>query len=573
MINRIGTAVSLLFILLAIAFASGVFLYKKQITNTVVLIIPDLANDLINHANFAAEKRIAFLRNFGFPGLTLKNNEDLNTSPKTTSCWTQSEFPIVVDGLQIGLVTDCSSGATIFSFAFRSPFLSSAFLGIFLIVLLAYFLPLINYKMKIRDFIQKSKEGGEIKFLQTDKNDQVIGDILNIIQNLSSTKFELERVNLQKEQQQALGMLAKQVAHDIRSPLSALSMVSGALKDIPEDKRLLIRNAVQRINDIANDLLAKSRSTVIGGESISSKEQFRSFQGESEILLLPALVDSLVSEKRSQFRDHINVRIEADFKDSFGAFVAAESKELMRLLSNLINNSVEAFKDQTGDVIVSVRSYQEIVQIGICDSGCGIPSDVLQKLGEAGVSYGKEGVESGSGLGVYHAKKYIEGIGGNFNISSQVGVGTIIDIKLPKVPAPSWFLSSIQLHSGMTIVALDDDLTIHQIWKSRLQSRQIVQQTIILQSFTSAYEFKNFMHTQVFDSKILYLVDYELLGQSTNGLEVIEQLGLQADVVLVTSRYDEPEIKRKCELLKIKLLPKSLAGFVPMEFQNPPLFA
>jgi signal transduction histidine kinase len=51
--------------------------------------------------------------------------------------------------------------------------------------------------------------------------------------------------------------LAQQVSHDIRSPLSALNMMLSSLNELPEAKRLILRSASQRINDIANSLIQK----------------------------------------------------------------------------------------------------------------------------------------------------------------------------------------------------------------------------------------------------------------------------------------------------------------------------
>lgn len=367
---------------------------------------------------------------------------------------------------------------------------------------------------------------------------------------------------------EAVGAVAQQVAHDIRSPLSALNMVSSSLIDVSEEKRLLIRNAIQRINDIANDLLAKGKQAA---DQLDLKSSFgpspeSNLAQNQEVILLPALVDSLVSEKRIQYRDQINVQIQSDFKDSFGAFVIGNGKELMRLLSNLINNSVEAFTDKKGEVTVSIRLYKDRVHLSIRDNGRGIPPEVLLKLGEAGVTHGKEGFGSGNGLGVYHAKKTIESAGGRLEINSQVEMGTMIEIHLPRIGSPAWFLDKILLKSGMEILSLDDDLTIHQIWKGRLDSLQATQKNIFLRNFTSAREFKSLVKSLPEGSiqNKYFLIDYELLAQATTGLDVIEELGLRENVVLVTSRYEEPEIKRRCELLKIKLLPKSLSGFVPM---------
>jgi signal transduction histidine kinase len=284
-----------------------------------------------------------------------------------------------------------------------------------------------------------------------------------------STFKRLSEVERKSKLMEAQANFAKQVSHDIRSPLSALNMVLTTLKDLPEEKRILMRNAVQRINDIANDLLSKGKDAAIQAAISVGPKASQSQKAGAEIILLPALVDSLMSEKRTQYRDQINVRIESDFKDSFGAFVMADGKELMRLLSNLINNSVEAFPQKIGEVVVAVRAYKEIIQLTIKDNGSGIPPEILQKLGEAGVSHGKEGTDSGSGLGIYHAKKAIEDIGGRFNIASSVGIGTMIEINFTRVSSPGWFLASLQLTPGMEILCLDDDLTIHQIWKGSIR--------------------------------------------------------------------------------------------------------
>lgn len=360
---------------------------------------------------------------------------------------------------------------------------------------------------------------------------------------------------------EAQSNFAKQVSHDIRSPLSALNMVMTTLKDVPEEKRLLIRNAVQRINDIANDLLAKSKKN--NSEFINrSGNNLR----RNELILLPALIDRLVSEKRIQYRDKINVKIEADLRESFGDFIVADGKEIMRLLSNLINNSIESFKNNHGEVFVNVHSEVNYIKVIIKDNGFGIPEYIIAKLGEVGVTFGKEGSESGSGLGIHHAKKYIGEIGGQFKINSIVDVGTSIEIILPKADTPDWFLTNISLKSNTQILCLDDDITIHQIWKNRFSDILLKFPGIKMKNFTSSQDFKNFVELN-FDmyESCLFLIDYELLGQSQNGLNIIESLDISSNSILVTSRYEEPDIVKRCIECKVKMIPKSLAGFIPIK--------
>lgn len=387
--------------------------------------------------------------------------------------------------------------------------------------------------------------------------------------NMQSTLI-LKNVELEKHQ--ATASLAKQVAHDIRSPLSALNMISSAFKDIPEEKRLLIRNAIQRINDIANDLLSKSKQSISNEVKFNASEKV--FDNKTtfenlDTILLPALVDSLISEKRIQYRDYINVQIEVDLENSFGAFIRANAKDLMRVLSNLINNAIESFSDNKGEVVVSVRAHNEEVQLTVKDNGKGIPPEILKKLGHAIVTYGKENTESGSGIGVYHARKTIEAFGGKLDISSKIGHGSLFEITFPRFLSPAWFLNEIKLHDNSEIICLDDDLTIHQIWKGRLQSLKGNKRLIKITNFTSPIDFNIYVQklTSVEKSNITFLIDYELLGHDVNGLDIIEKLNLKQNTVLVTSRYEESNIKRRCESLNIKLLPKALAGFVPITIE------
>jgi hypothetical protein len=62
----------------------------------------------------------------------------------------------------------------------------------------------------------------------------------------------------------------------------------------------------------------------------------------------------------------------------------------------------------------------------------------------------------------------------------------------------------------------------------------------------------------------LFLVDYEFLGSASNGLALIEELGMADKSILVTSRYEDAAIVSHCLRTKLRLIPKSMAGFIPL---------
>jgi signal transduction histidine kinase len=363
--------------------------------------------------------------------------------------------------------------------------------------------------------------------------------------------------------------IASQVSHDIRSPLAALDMVVKSLSDLPEDKRLLIRSSIGRIRDIANDLLDKNRSLSNAPPHSLEVEPVRSPEPAQGVQLISSLLDGLVSEKRLQFRSQIGLEIDLTLDHhSYGIFATVNSTEFKRVISNLVNNAVEAL-NEIGRVVVSVRRHQNEVLISVCDNGQGIPPEILARLGQRGETHGKAG---GSGLGLYHARTTVESWGGRFAVRSTVGQGTEVVLALPAAPAPAWFVERLQVASESTVIVLDDDTSIHQIWKGRFESQGAARTHIELVHLSTPDQLKSWVsaHSDEHARYKLFLIDYELLGFRESGLDLIEQLGLQQCSILVTSRFEEKPIRARCEHLGVRLIPKGMAGFVPFALEELP---
>ncbi|MBK7959972.1 MAG: hypothetical protein IPK04_01325 [Bdellovibrionales bacterium] len=162
--------------------------------------------------------------------------------------------------------------------------------------------------------------------------------------------------------------------------------------------------------------------------------------------------------------------------------------------------------------------------------------------------------------------------GGKFQIQSCEGIGTSITIVFDKAIAPKWFVEKLLLVPGMVIASLDDDISIHQIWRGRFESKNIYAFGIEHSTFTSGADFKSWLISKTLDrarSERIYLVDFELLNQNATGLDLIEELGIGSQSILVTSRYEDDRILERCDFLGVKLIPKAMAGFVPIEIAKP----
>ncbi len=245
------------------------------------------------------------------------------------------------------------------------------------------------------------------------------------------TLFELQRKEI-------LGGVAAQVAHDIRSPIAALDSVLADPIGLPPDEREVVRIAMGRIRKISDNLLDTKRNLpkadgLSSGEPEKNKPQF-SGEHYRRIDVLPVL-EGIIHEKRAQYRGRPEVRFEL-FNHLVGpvASVLIQPTEFMRVLSNLLNNAVEA-SPAGGEIQVILSESECDCVIQVKDHGKGISAEILARL-NSGVG-GTFGKELGNGLGVRHARLIVDRSGGNLSIVSRVDVGTTVEMRIPLLARPS----------------------------------------------------------------------------------------------------------------------------------------
>lgn len=358
------------------------------------------------------------------------------------------------------------------------------------------------------------------------------------VSKAEQTKFEEE-----------LTKTALQVAHDIGSPLAVLEMViQSSTSNMLEDSRTSVRNAVSRIRDISFSLLKKAKHDlmIMQGDAISQ-------------YLVASLIAFVVSEKQMQYRERADIVFEMN-EIAYGLFAMIKAGDFCRIISNLINNAVEALKNR-GEIQLALLQESNNVVISIIDNGIGIPRDLIPKLGNLGVTYGKP---NGTGIGLYHAKEKVESWGGSLTIQSDVSIGTTVYVTLPKAEASSWFVSAINVISGQTIVVVDDDKCIHDIWKNRFNH---IRTKLI--SFYHPEGLKDWHKTNKPEGNILYLCDHEFAGTSMNGIDLISQLKINYFSILVSGKVEMHDIIDCCEENRIKFLPKNMANVVPIKLGQP----
>jgi len=377
-------------------------------------------------------------------------------------------------------------------------------------------------------------------------------------------RAEAEKEKYQKEiddyknlaqQHSKFQQIANQVAHDIVSPLSALSTIISMLRDIPEQHRITLKQAATRIEDITNDLLKHYRTPEIKNTQTSQElDYFFTYLGLREIL----------SEKRVEYHSSPIIFSHLISPGSHFAFIQVNSKSFRRMLSNLINNAVEAMEGRAGTVQIKLSETSNAVVLTIVDNGKGISPDVRDKILN-GTSVTDEKKYS-HGIGLCQVRDTLQQSNATLDIESKEGIGTKIILTFPRSHAPHWAATKLVLRADQTVLILDDDPFIHGAWDARFAKILEANPEMKLIHFTNGRELLDFLasFSPEEKNKLYLLSDHELIDQEMHGLNVISDSKLN-NATLVTSHYTNPNVLAYADELDIPILPKRLAPKVPIQ--------
>ncbi len=375
------------------------------------------------------------------------------------------------------------------------------------------------------------------------------GNIIGVIGNSIDITAQKEAERLKQESQEKFTRLANQVAHDIRSPLASLLMIVKSCEHIPEADRIALREAATSISDIANHLLHQYEKREFGLEETEERQA---------MLVSMALLEVLTAKKYQYQKLPIKFSCQLNSNAQF-AFIKIEPSAFKRMLSNLMNNSVDALGSDPGEIELQLIVDNEWVQLIVRDTGRGMSQEVIDTiLAKKAITIGKK---NGHGLGFSQIWETLEQNQGELIIDSTLNYGTTISLTFPRIKAPLWIAEEIILQPNDLIVILDDDPSIHGAWRTRFDPILQNNPSLKLKHFQIAHEAIEFINQ--FDNKqkenIFLLTDYELLKQNINGLDVIAATKLTRSV-LVTSHYADLSIHAQATITATPILPKQLAA-------------
>ena len=239
-----------------------------------------------------------------------------------------------------------------------------------------------------------------------------------------------------------VGELAAGIAHEINNPLafvrSNLSQLEEIWKQLRPERAEGERRSAGEAADAARQDLVRDVDELIE-ESIEGVDRaveivrsVKSFahagNASREITDLRPLLENVLRVASAQLRSRVNVLREYD--DALPPVVCAP-QQLRQVFLNLVVNAAQAV-EAGGHVLVATRADGDHVIVSVADDGCGIAPEVIDRIFDP--FFTTKAVGEGTGLGLGIAHQIVTSHGGEIQVESTPGQGTVFRVRLPAAP-------------------------------------------------------------------------------------------------------------------------------------------
>jgi signal transduction histidine kinase len=248
--------------------------------------------------------------------------------------------------------------------------------------------------------------------------------ILGALANLAAIAIEHARLHekivaveeqlRRNERLSTLGLLAAEIAHEIRNPLTSMKMLFQALDlrfpvAVPRARDAeIVAEKMNQLNQIVDQLLTFARSTEPALERVD----------------VNALLDDVLLLTRHRLNQQ-NIALTKHLAPDLPA-VRADRHQMEQACLNLILNAVDAMP-RGGTLTVSSAASNGFVALAFADTGAGMTAEQRAKLFEPFLTTKTKG----TGLGLAIVKKTVEAHRGRIEVASQPGHGTTFRLFLP----------------------------------------------------------------------------------------------------------------------------------------------
>lgn len=281
----------------------------------------------------------------------------------------------------------------------------------------------LNTEFRIRQPDGTGRWVYELARLYYDDAGEVKG-LLGVTQDISERKeAEAQRLELALERERVtlLREFISDMSHDLKNPLTVINTSLHLLEKLPDpdyqqQKIAAIKEQTQRLESMIQNILTLSRLEHLE-QTLREPVDLNAIMTDIEHKLRPE------AEKKG-------LRVVLDIDEAL-PLVAGNNTELYSMMMNLAENAV-FYTPERGEIRLCTRHYNNTNIIEVVDTGMGIPPQELAHIFDRFYRSDRtRSVAMGSGLGLAIARRVVERHGGQIEVESEEGRGSLFRVRLP----------------------------------------------------------------------------------------------------------------------------------------------
>lgn len=263
--------------------------------------------------------------------------------------------------------------------------------------------------------IRLGKKNETIQWAIDDEVGELIRDYNSMVTKLDESALLLA----QTERDTAWREMAKQVAHEIKNPLTPMKLSIQYLEHAAREEGTDLPSMIKRVSKTLIEQI--DNLTHIASEFSSYAKMP---QAMNEVFVINDVVASVHDLFRK--REDMDIQLQVPIND---LFVFADKSQIIRVLNNIVKNAIQAIpKSRRGLIHIKLNYSNENVIISIHDNGVGIDESMREKVFYPNFTT----KSSGMGLGLAICSDIIQSFDGRIYFETEKGVGTTFFIELPR---------------------------------------------------------------------------------------------------------------------------------------------
>jgi nitrogen fixation/metabolism regulation signal transduction histidine kinase len=272
----------------------------------------------------------------------------------------------------------------------------------------------------IHNLIEATREiaGGNLAYKRTVDRADELGELDRAFEKMSRDLKNKQDQLITAQREAAWREMAKQVAHEIKNPLTPMKLSLQHLRAAFHDR-------AKNLDDIVDKVTTTSLEQIETLSRIAT--EFSHMAKMPERNVKPIDLHMILKETKNLFDEYKNINFNLHL-NALRFTIQADHDEIRRAFVNILKNSVQALNEK-GKITITSENQKEYIHINLIDDGPGMNREALEHLFELNFSTKSEGM----GIGLAIVKKTVTDFGGTIDIQSKVDGGVVVSIVFPLI--------------------------------------------------------------------------------------------------------------------------------------------